>query len=318
MSNNQWQQGGYPQGNAGQQGGYSPQGSGPSQQGSYPYNSGGQQGSYPQQGGYPQQGSGYPQQGGYPQQNGAGGYVPGGQQGYGGNMPPNGPQGYGPQGPYGDEPKKKNLLPLWIVLGVVVLVGLGVLLFFLLNGDKEDKAEPAEPSETTSQTTEATPSQSAEPEPSTATTPAEEPTTPEEPLNPASSAPAGSASEPDPFGPSLGGDTGSTTDKPMPKKVGDGEFSGDDVNSSVGMYMFPDSSVTMVMVMGSLGTADDAMVDATEVQQVGDWKCGKSSEPSTSQCATNDASLGTILVVGMHDPKTLGNWSAEFLKAYNG
>lgn len=71
--------------------------------------------------------------------------------GYGppGQYPPGGPAPYGaaqqqpgyPQNGYGPPPKKSNL-PIWIAAGLVLALGIGVGLFFLLRGDDSGGSGP--------------------------------------------------------------------------------------------------------------------------------------------------------------------------------
>jgi hypothetical protein len=70
----------------------------------------------------------------------------GGQYGYGPpGFPPGGPGGYGPYG----QPPKKSALPWIITAVVVVLAGVGVLLFFLLRGDGDGSDQADRTSSTT-------------------------------------------------------------------------------------------------------------------------------------------------------------------------
>jgi hypothetical protein len=68
----------------------------------------------------------------------------------GGGFPPGGPGGYGP---YGQPPKKNSALPWIIVAVVVVLVGVGAVLFFTLRGGDDDTSTAASTTTATSTTT---------------------------------------------------------------------------------------------------------------------------------------------------------------------
>lgn len=275
MSNNQWQQG--PPGN--QPGGGFPQGGNPQQ--GY-----GQGQDFNQQ--YGQQG--YGQQ---PQQYG-GGYDQ--QQNYGGG-------GYGGQPPYGQEPGKSKL-PLFVVIGVLVVALIAAVLYFFVFKDDSPAADPTPETSTAEPTEEPTSDPTTEPTEEPTTEPTEEPTG--EPTEEPTTEPTEQPTEQP---------TGGSADKPLPEEV-DGLPLDGDPDSTIGMYASEDySQLYMVMVWGSFMSVDDLTGDIQDPQTIGMWTCGK-TDMDTMQCVGEDAEDGIIVVMGDDDPNATAAFGDAFVEAY--